>query len=404
MKDILHCDLNNFFASCEIIENPELKNVPLAVGGSEVDRRGVVLAKNYLAKNKGVQTGMTLYQAKKLCPDIVFVETHHDLYNRYSKQVRNILLRYTDRLEPYSIDESWLDVTHSKIFGTPKEIADKIREDVKKETGLTVSVGVSFNKIFAKLGSDLKKPDATTVISKENFKDLVWKLSVENLLGVGKHTAEKLKKYGIDTIGKLANTPKNFIESILGKIGGDLYEYANGNDNEEVEVYKENYIPKSVGNSTTFYKDLSSMKEIELGFTILCESVTERMIKYSLDKARTISITVKDNNLNVYNRQTKLSIPCRDSVVFTNECIKLFSKNFNKIPFVRLLGVSVTDFIDGSTDIQLSFFDEEPKQKDLDKIVLGIRNKYGYSSIVKANNLYDKKIANTFDDYDKKGK
>ncbi|MBQ7307961.1 MAG: DNA polymerase IV [Clostridia bacterium] len=402
MRDILHCDLNNFYASCEMLENPELKDYPLAVGGSETDRHGIVLAKNYLAKAKGIQTGMTLYQAKKLCPNIVFVEPHFDLYSKYSKMVREILLRYTDRVEPFSIDESWLDVTHSKIFGTPKEIADKIRQDVKRETGLTVSVGVSFNKIFSKLGSDLKKPDATTCITRDNFKEIVWKLEVDNLLGIGKQTALKLKKYGIDTIGDLANTDKSFLENLLGKVGTDLYNYANGEDDTPIEIYNENYIPKSVGNSTTFYKNLTNLQEIELGFTVLCENVVARMIRYNLDKAKTLMITVKDKNLQSYTKQTKLKIPSRDSILFTDVCMDLFNKNFKTIPDIRLLGVAVSDFINGNTDIQLSFFDT-PKTKDLDKVMLKIRNKYGYSSIVKANNLYDKKIANTFnDEYDNK--
>ena len=395
MRDILHVDLNNFYASCEIINNPSLKNVPVAVGGSEDDRHGIVLAKNYLAKDRGITTGMTLYQAKKLCPDIVFVDVHFDLYNKYSKIVREILLEYTDRVEPFSIDESWLDVTHSKIFGSPKEIADKIREEVKQKTGLTVSVGVSFNKIFAKLGSDLKKPDATTVISIDNFKKIVWPLDADTMMGVGKHTYERLKKVGIKTIGDIAKTDKKFLEQLLGKMGVELYEYANGNDDDEVRLFTDNVKAKSIGNSTTFYKDITDIRDIELGFTILCENVSHRMIKHNFLSAGTISITVKYNDLTSSSRQTKFDIPCRDSQKFTEKCMELYNKNYKGIKPVRLLGVSVTDLSDRDDYTQISFFDE-PK-KDIDKVILSIRDKYGYSSIVKANNLLDKKIASTFD-------
>ena len=405
MKDILHCDLNNFFASCEIIVDPDIKDKPVVVGGSEEDRHGVVLAKNYIAKNKGITTGMTIYQAKKLVPDLVIKDTHFDLYNHYSKLVREILLRYTDRVEPFSIDESWLDVTHSKIFGTPTEIADKIREDIKRETGLTASVGVSFNKIFAKLGSDMKKPDATTVITKENYKTIVWRLPVEDLIGIGKHTTQKLKKLGIDSIYRLANADIKLLENVFGKVGKDLYNYANGIGNDDVALYTDFVVPKSVGNSTTFYKDLTDIKDIELGFTVLAENVTERMIKYNLEKARTLCIVVKDRELNVYQKQCKLKVPCRNSQVFTDTALKLFTENYKDIRYVRLLGITVTDFVDGYTDYQLNMFESEPiynKGKDIDKVVLNIRNKFGHKAIVKANNLYDKKIASTFDDENRK--
>lgn len=400
MKDILHCDLNNFYASCEMIGKDELREVPLVVGGSEEARHGIVLAKNYIAKDKGIKTGMTIYQAKKICPNLVVCETHRELYEKYSKIVREILLRFTDRVEPFSIDESWLDVTNSKIFGTPLEIADKIRETVKKETGLTVSVGVSFNKVFAKLGSDLKKPDATTVISQENFKQIVWPLSADSMVGIGYQTYQKLKKYGINTIGDIANSDCKFLIEKLGKIGKELYDNANGNSSDEIPIYSEEHIPKSIGNSTTFYKDLTSFQEIELGFTVLCENVVQRMIKYSIEKAKTLSITVKDRNLETFSRQAKLPYPCRDSILFTNVCLELFNKHFKSFSYVRLLGVSVTDFVNEEYE-QLSFFDK-PKNKDLDKVMSKIRDKYGYSSIVKANSLYDERIAKTFYDIEDK--
>ena len=385
MRAILHCDLNNFYASCEVLQNPSLRGKPVAVGGKEEDRHGVVVASNYEAKKFGVKCGVTTHEAKKLCKDLVICSPHFSLYNKCSRMVRKIYESYTDKVEVFSIDECFLDVTHSKIFGTPVEIANEIRERVKKEVGLTISVGVSFNKTFAKIGSDYKKPDATTVITEENFKTIVWPLPVGDLFGVGRKLKEKLMRFGVLTIGDLAHMDRNFLTSEFGKVGDELYKKANGLDGEEVSAEEES--PKSIGNSATFYKDLTDLKDISLAFTTIAESVAERMIKKNIKVAHTLSITIRDADLKFYQKQCQIP-PCRSSELFSKTAFKLFIENFTFLKRVRLLGISVSGFDERA---QISLFDE--KTDKFDDIMSKIRQKYGHNKIVRANALLDSKIS-----------
>ena len=385
MRAILHCDLNNFYASCEVLQNPSLRGKPVAVGGKEEDRHGVVVAANYEAKKFGVKCGVTTHEAKRLCKDLVICSPHFSLYNKCSRMVRKIYESYTDKVEVFSIDECFLDVTHSKIFGTPVEIANEIRERVKKEVGLTISVGVSFNKTFAKIGSDYKKPDATTIITEENFKSIVWPLPVGDLFGVGRKLKEKLMRFGVLTIGDLAHMDRNFLISEFGKVGDDLYRKANGLDDEEVSAEEES--PKSIGNSATFYKDLTDLKDISLAFTTIAESVAERMIKKNIKVAHTLSITIRDADLKFYQKQCQIP-PCRSSELFSKTAFKLFTENFTFLKRVRLLGISVSGFDERA---QISLFDE--KTDKFDDIMSKIRQKYGHNKIVRANALLDSKIS-----------
>ena len=385
MRAILHCDLNNFYASCEVLQNPSLRGKPVAVGGKEEDRHGVVVASNYEAKKFGVKCGVTTHEAKRLCKDLVICSPHFSLYNKCSRMVRKIYESYTDKVEVFSIDECFLDVTHSKIFGSPVEIANEIRERVKKEVGLTISVGVSFNKTFAKIGSDYKKPDATTVITEENFKSIVWPLPVGDLFGVGRKLKEKLMRFGVLTIGDLAHMDRNFLISEFGKVGDDLYKKANGLDDDEVSAEEES--PKSIGNSATFYKDLTDLKDISLAFTTIAESVAERMIKKNIKVAHTLSITIRDADLKFYQKQCQIP-PCRSSELFSKTAFKLFTENFTFLKRVRLLGISVSGFDERA---QISLFDE--KTDKFDDIMSKIRQKYGHNKIVRANALLDSKIS-----------
>ncbi len=394
MRDILHCDLNNFYASCEALVNPELKDKAVAVGGSPKDRHGVVVAANYKAKSFGVRCGVTVYQAYKLCPDVIICPPNFELYNEMSRKVRAIYAEYTDQVEVFSIDECWLDVTASKMFGSPLEIANKIRERVKREIGLTISVGVSFNKTFAKIGSDLKKPDATTEISIDNYKKIVWKLPIGDMFGIGRQTKTKLIKMGVNTIGDLAKFDKQILIKQFGKVGEMLYNNANGADEEEVAYIGEEQTPKSVGNSTTFYKDLTERKDIELGFTVIAENVVARMIKHNLNCAKTLSIVVKDKDLNIYQKQCQLNPPCRDSNVYTQTALNLFYNNFRYISGVRLLGITVTEWCNEA--MQISMFEQTKPKKSIDSVMLNIRNKYGHNAIKKCNTMLDDKIADTF--------
>ena len=301
---ILHVDLNSFYASVELIDHPELRECPVAVCGDPESRHGIILAKNEPAKQFGVKTAETIWQARRKCPDLVLLPAHHDKYSAYSKLVREILVRYTDLVEPFGIDECWMDITHSMhLFGNdPVTIADRIRADIKKELSLTVSVGVSFNKIFAKLGSDLKKPDATTLISRENFRALVWPLPVTDLLFVGRAAARELSKYGVHTIGELAAFPEKNLVALLGKQGTTLHEYANGLEHSPVVPAGHYEPPKSVGNGQTFRRNLVGEQDVQTGVTMLADSVAHRLRKHAL-KATTLQVTIRDPNFKDICRQ-----------------------------------------------------------------------------------------------------
>ena len=392
-RTILHSDLNNFYASCEQALNPQLVGVPFAVCGSVEDRHGIVLAKNQLAKEMGVKTAMTIKSAQDLCPDLVLVRARLDLYVEFSEKVRQIYLEFTDRVEPFGIDEAWLDVTNSKIFGTGEEIAEKIRQRVK-ELGLTVSVGVSFNKIFAKLGSDLKKPDAVTVITPENFKQKVWPLNVNELLNVGRRTAEKLKKYNVLTIGDLAQTDKSFLEKAFGKAGEMMYIYANGLDDSPVRLYTKPDLVKSVGNSMTCYRDLKDIDDVHIMLSVLADSVSQRVIRQDLGKASTVTLSIRDENLSTITRQAKLSPPSNIADDVLALAMRLFKENYSFQNGIRSLGIAVSDF---NSDLeQLSIFEDPEayeKKLKLSKTIGGIRDKYGSKSLTKAINLKDTRIS-----------
>lgn len=392
MRTILHSDLNNFYASCEQAFNPSLKGSFLGVTGSVKSRHGIILAKSTNAKLMGVKTGMTIRAAKDICPDLVLVEADFEKYLYYSDLVRKIYLEYTDLVEPFGIDEAWLDVTGSKIFGDGEKIANEIRKRVR-DLGLTASVGVSFNKIFAKLGSDMKKPDATTVISYDNYKNTVWNLPASDLLMVGRKTAEKLSKFNVNTIGDLAMTDANFLTKSFGKWGAMLSDYANGRDFSPVRKYEEPDEIKSVGNSMTCYRDLVNLDDVHVMFSVLTDSVASRVVKKNLGRAGTVSITVRDENLQTFTRQAKLNPPSSYSDDILDLAVELFQKNYDFKKGIRTLGVSVSDF--RREEGQISMFDDggyEKKMK-LQKAVGVIRDKYGQKSVQKAVTLKDTRIS-----------
>lgn len=384
-RTILHCDLNGFFASVELLSHPELKDKPVAVCGDPKNRHGIILAKNEPAKKFNIKTAETVWQAKKKCPELVFLPPHHDLYKKYSKKVNEIYLRYTNQVEPFGIDESWLDVTGSRLlFGDGKTIADTLRSVVKNELGLTISVGVSFNKVFAKLGSDYKKPDATTVISKENFKAIVYPLPVSDLLYVGKSVFEKLHTIGVNTIGDLAACKENTLYSLLGKHGKMLYDYANGNDDSPVLDFNHKSEVKSIGNGTTFSHDLTNKDEICRGVMKLCETVSARLINAKL-KANCVQVSVKYADFKVKNRQTMLSHPIfsfRDIYSAAMQIIKSCSLDTKPI---RLITITASSLCDINSETQLSIFDEEnksvQKSESLAMAIDKLNKKYGKNNI-----------------------
>jgi len=395
MRTILHSDLNNFYASVECARNPKLKEHFLVVCGDPRDRHGIVLAKNMKAKLMGIKTGMTLWQARKICPSLVAIIANFDEYLKYSRMVREIYEQYTDLIQPFGIDECWLDVTHSKIFGNGEEIANRLREEIKGKTGLTCSVGVSFNKIFAKLGSDLKKPDATTIISVDNFKEKIWNLPVEKLLYVGRATTKKLHKMCVNTIGDLAQANPKLVHFQLGKYGDMLQKFARGQDDSPVSKCGEASIIKSVGNSLTSRCDLTSQQQVDALFMMLAESVAHRMKKYGVGKANVVSVWCRTWDLEGKIRQQKLERAVDASKDIFAGAKKLFLKQFSLNEPIRALGISVSDF--QTKFEQLSLFDDELRENALlqqDLTMQSIRKKYGYSSILRGGVLANANICN----------
>jgi len=393
MRTILHADLNNFYASCECLVHPEFNGKPLVVCGKIENRHGIVLAKNLIAKNGGVKTGMTIFECKKIFKDIVTVEAHHDLYLEYSKKVKDIYKEYTDRVESFGIDEAWLDVTESqKMFGSGEEIAEQLRKRIKEEIGLTISVGVSFNKIFAKLGSDLKKPDAVTVISKENYKTKVWPLPVEEMLLVGRATKQKLNNLGIKTIGGLANFDPKILKNKLGVIGERLWMYANGLDMSKVKKITDHDEIKSVGNSLTYYKDMYLQHEVDRLFYFLAESVAARMKAYNVGLAKTVHVVVFDKDLVHYSFQAALPYSSNSSAVIAEGAIKLFCRHFNVSCGVRGVGVSVSNFEDNEQLLLGSSQKEKERLTSLDKTMENLRQRFGQNIVNRALVFEDKRL------------
>ncbi len=394
---ILYSDLNNFFASVEIARNPDLAGKPLIVCGDPKERHGIVLAKNEEAKKFGIKTAETVYSAQRKCPSVQMVRAHHHEYKRYSQMVVEIYKRYTDCVEECSIDECALDVTESiQLFGSGREIAEKIRREIKEELGVTVSIGVSFNKVFAKLASELKKPDAVTEITRENYQDVVWKLPVSELLFVGKSTEEALHKIGVRTIGDLAHADEGILSQHLGKRGRQLRVYARGEDEEPVKAVKEKTDLKSIGNSATLPKDIQDRDEIKRWFYALAESVSARLRDADVGRANTIHIVVRDSDLKFYSWQTKVSPTalCGD---IAKAAFELFCKQYPLGKKVRLLGVTLSGFdyhveqldLDGVLSGSAASYE---KKERAENAVAKIREKYGYATLQRGVVLQDDKL------------
>lgn len=386
-RTILHIDVNNFFASIEIMLNPNLKGLPVAVCGSEDDRHGIVLAKSYEAKKFGVKTAETIWQAKKKCPKLIIVPPQYEEYKKYSKLIQNIYYSYTDQVEPFGLDECWLDVTGSlKLFGSVENIAEEIRERVKKEIGVTVSIGVSFTKTFAKLGSDLKKPDAITYISKENFKNIVWPLVTNEIIGVGKSTFKILEEMNLKTIGELANCDISLLEQKLGKHGRILWKRVNGIDDEIVDSNTYIASPKSIGNGKTFRNDLTKIEDIRSAFQNLTYEISNKLKKHRLE-AKNIQIVIRDNQFNDKQLQCELPTITSSSLIITNTAMDLFKKyKWNKP--IRALTIRAINLVEEGRNDQITLFeekDEYEKIKKIDKVMFEINNKFGTNSIKFSN-------------------
>lgn len=396
MRTILHCDANNFFASVEMKLNPSLIGLPVAVSGNPEMRHGIILAKSDLAKACGVQTGEALWQAKLKCPNIIFVPPHYDAYVDFSNKLFNLYTEYTDKVEPFGIDECWLECTGSTmLFDSGENIANTLRKRVKEELGITISVGVGHTKAFAKLGSDYKKPDATTVITTNNYRDIVWPLPVSDLLMVGCKTTKLFARLNIRTIGDLAQFDRILLKKYIGKNADKLHSYANGIETESVKHYYDKHIPESVGNSTTTPHDMTSRDEALAIITSLSEMIAVRLRRFGL-LANGVGLSIRYSTLDSSQMTNLIGMSTSNAEQISTQAIKLLDTmhNFSSDTPIRQLGIS-TYKLTSERVRQATLFDEGlEKQEKLEQSVDDIRKKYGYTSVQKGIVLKHKDICN----------
>ena len=384
---ILHSDINSCFANVECLYNPELRGKPVSVCGSIEERHGIILASTTEAKRFGVKTGEAIWQAKQKCPDLITITPNYDRYVKFSKMSREIYSDYTDRVEPFGLDEAFLDVTgNPKAVGDGYEIANEIRKRIKFELGVTVSVGVSFNKIFAKLGSDMKKPDAVTTITRNNYRRKVWSLPVGDLLYVGNATRKKLHALGVYTIGELANAKESVLKKHLGKMGTILYSFANGYDRTPVALYGESNIIKSVSNGTTPPRDMKDMQDARIILMMLSESVAERLREHGFS-AGVVYINFRDTSLNHFQKQIKLNRPTSVSTDILNIATELLRQSWSFSVPLRSITVGASDLCPKNSPLQISMFTDERKRIKQEKLEIAIdevRRRFGHYSIMRA--------------------
>lgn len=389
---ILHCDCNSFFASVELLEHPELAGLPVAVCGNVEDRHGIILAKNEAAKKFGIRTAETVWQARQKCPQLHFLPPHMEKYRAMSKRINALYARYTDLVEPFSVDESWLDVTHSwRLFAaSPGELADRIRGEVRAETGVTISVGVSFTKVFAKLGSDMKKPDATTLLPPSQIAARVWPLDVGELLFVGRHTREVLQTHGIRTIGQLAAAPPLYLEELLGKMGRQLSDSARGLGDSPVHPVGWHEDPKSVGNGMTFRRDLVTPQDIRLGIGVLADSVAARLRRADR-RCTSVQVQIKDTQLHCISRQRALDFATDLERDITAAALELVRASWPEGKPIRMLTVTAQNLTSEDPPQQLNLLQEpherDEKREKLERAMDAIRKKHGAASLQNARVL-----------------
>lgn len=394
---ILHSDLNSFYASVECLYHPEYRDKPLAVAGNPKTHHGIVLTANNIARRSGVKTGLPVWQAMQICPDLVCTAPNFSKYMHFSRLAQNIYADYTDRIEPFGIDEFWLDVTEStNLFGSGKEIAEEIRRRIREELGITVSIGVSFNKIFAKLGSDYKKPDAVTVISPQNFHRIVWPLPVQDLLFVGQATARKLSALGVRTIGDLACCDPFLLERQLGKCGPMLHRFANGLDHSPVRDPEHAPPMKSIGNSVTTLQTLEDSEAVRITLLMLSEKVAARLRKYKL-RGKVIHVSVRSTTLESFIFQKKLECATCLSSEIADTALTLFTEKYHWKQPVRAIGICLSDLCGSNQPIQIDLFQgwkQSERLEQLETSVDFLRQRFG-SNVLQRASLLDTGIVNT---------
>ncbi len=395
-RTILHCDLNSFFASVEIFLNPELKGKPVAVCGSVEDRHGIVLAKSDEAKAYGVATAEAVWQAKQKCPDLIIVPPHFDRYMEFSKKAKAVYYDYTDLVEPFGMDECWLDVTGSRrLFGDGITIAEEIRQRMKSEVGLSVSIGVSFNKIFAKLGSDMKKPDAITAIPKSSFREQLRDVPASDMLGVGRKTGAVLKKYCINTIGELAAANPDFLRRRLGKGGEQIWRWANGCDNSPVSEISYEAPIKSIGHGTTCSADLTTNEEVKAVFIRLSQDIGKKLRRHNLS-AGGIQITIRDKNLIIKQFQTTLGFSTQNFTDIYENAYRLFLRSYDWHDSIRSLTVRAINLSENGRPEQLDLLSDFKRREKLSSAEIAIekiRERFGHNSVDMAVLLTNTKTA-----------
>ena len=392
---IIHSDMNSCYASIECSLNPELKGKPVAVGGSVEDRHGIILAKTAEAKKFGVTTGEPIWQAEKKCPGLIIVPPHFDIYAKYSSLARDIYRRYTDKIEPMGLDEAWCDITGSiLLFGSVENITNGIREAFKNELGITVSIGVSYNKIFAKLGSDLAGIDEVVTITKENYKDIVWPLSVGSIMGVGRNTAKKLKSYGVHTVGDLANTESDWLKLTFGVTGEDMWRYANGFDSSRVMPDGYAREIKSIGHGVTCREDLTNDEEVWLAFLQLSQDVSKRLKEERL-AATSVQISVRDTFLMTRQFQCETGYPTQSAMDISKTALKIFKENYSWVSNVRALSIRAINLCDEDAPMQLDLsgeYKQHDRQKIIDDTTLALREKFGSDALFNCSVMMESKM------------
>ena len=396
-REILHVDVNNAFLSWTAVEKLkngetlDIRTIPAIIGGDEAQRKGIVLAKSNIAKQFGIQTGEPIFFARKKCPNIQIVQSDFNVYRKYSNALYNLLLEYTDKIERYSIDECFLDLT-GYIPKTRKliDIAYEISKRAREELGFTVNIGVAPNKLLAKMASDFEKPNKVHTLYQEEIETKMWILPVSELFMVGRRSLPKLQKMGIKTIGDLAKSDEKLLIKNFGKYGKMIWEYSNGIDNEEVNYIKEK--PKNIGNSITLPYDYNNIEKIEEVLLALVEQVSYRLRNQEMF-ANVVNIQIKTNEFKVFSHQRKLDFATDSTKIIGKEAKKLLTEIYNNTP-IRLIGVSVSSLVE-KEERQISLFEniENEKQKKIDSVLDNIKEKYGYEAITRAGKMQiDKNI------------
>jgi DNA polymerase-4 len=386
MRAILHCDINNCFASIETAINPKLLGLPVAVCGNPLERRGIVLAKSEQAKKYGVKTGDTLWEARQKCKDIIFIPPHYDTYVQYSEAIQKYYAQFTPQIEPFGLDECWLDVSHHP---DPIQLAEQIRQDIRRIFHITVSIGVSFNKVFAKLGSDLKKPDAVTAIPAETYRHIIWGLPVSTLLGAGRATSENLRRIGICSIGQLASADRKMIRARLGKHGDKLWCAANGQDNSPVLPIHLREPRQSIGHGTTLPYDMHASHELWPTIQVLAERTAFGLHSEALSGLG-IAIMVRDTTLCFRQYQTNLRQPIASSSTIAQYALMLLSQHYPWDFPIRAFSIRVFHLVPENTPRQLSLFDmsaSKARQNVTDRTLQAIQTRYGTQALYRGYQL-----------------